>query len=223
MIDRLIEKIQLDRSGVFWGIVLVMYLISITATKYFYYESKVFSEERRLKSLYEVIDETASACMEFKKQDGKYCLQRLSPLLDRVNSYYGQKVLITGQYGALLHGNPKYADERDPLNLSTTMCEYAKKKELCIQNGQHIKSLDSKIEITSYPKPGLFKSVFIALTFSAEDALNGEFNIYRAMSRSFPAYFQFILVICAVMLLRLSVIAKIRYIEKHNEYEDFDD
>jgi hypothetical protein len=223
MIDKLIEKIQLDRPSVFWGIVLVMYLVSITATKYFYYESKVFSEERRLKSLYGVIDEAASTCMDLKKQDGKYCLQKLSPLLDRVDAYYGQKVSVSGMYGTLLHGDPKYAGERDPLNLSTTMCVYAEKKEQCIQNGQRIESLDSQIEITSYPKPELYKSVILALTFSAEDMLNNKFNIYRAMSRSLPAYFQLFLVILAVSLLRLSVIAKMRYIQKHRESDEFDD
>jgi hypothetical protein len=223
MIDRLIEKIQLDRPSVFWSIVFVMYIVSITASTYFYYESKQFSEERRLKSLYGVIDETASTCMKLTKQDGKYCLDDLKPLLDRLESHYGQKTLLTGKYGSLSHGNPKYVGERDPLNLSVTMCRYAKRKEQCIQTGQYIRSLDSQIEITSYPRPKLHESVIKAITFSAEDALNGEFNYYLAKARSFPAYFQLLLVTLAVLLLRLSVIAKMRYIEKHNEYDGFDD
>jgi hypothetical protein len=65
--------------------------------------------------------------------------------------------------------------------------------------------------------------VIKAITFSAEDALNGEFNYYLAKARSFPAYFQLLLVILAVSLLRLSVIAKIRYIQKHRETDEFDD
>ena len=203
-LQTLIRKIQIDRSGVFWSIVLVLWVLSITVSKYFYYGSIEYAEKRRMDSYGSILIESSSTCMELSNQNGKYCLQKAINIINKSYSYYGQKVRIFGKYGAV-----DSVDSR----------KYIDRKSIVID--RRIDILDSEIRLETSPVPELYTAVFKGVFWSLDEYFKNpyEFKKYRAFARSAPVYSQLFLIIIAVWLLTQSIAAKIALVRK---YEDID-
>ena len=202
----------------------------VAVNNYSYYLSKEYDEKRQLRKIANIVNTTAEICVNqenqgsLTKEVADKCIGNINELLKNYRYFGGKgyKVNIDGKYNSFEYDNIKYsASERAPIYLSnfcdTTYCDFL----------TTIDSLESTIEISTNPIPGLWLSVYRSVTFSAVELIKAKdkkaFIKYTAWPRSRHAAYFLAIFLFTIWLLRLSIISKIRMVRKLTESEDLDD